>query len=419
MTAGRWGTAALAMTVLAVAGCSRDGKHDEARKQSPAPPVVAEAGAPKGSPKAGATHPADHADEAEDHDELPSKVRLPPKVVRAAGITSVPAEIASLPATVDLTGEIAADPDRSARLAARVSGRIIEVRFKEGDRVKAGQVVVVLESPELARARAALTAALARARSARLNADRLKNLESKALASGQEVATAEAEAAALEAEGAAAKQTLAAFGPNAGEAAGNRARLTVRTPISGYVLSRDGVQGQTVDAEHVIAVVGDLDHAYFLARLFEKDLARVQVGTSAEVRLNAYPNEAFEAKVETIGRQLDPAARAVTARILVHNRADRLKVGLFGTARVVTGPAASPAKRVVVPLAAVTDVAGKSVVFVLQPDGDFELHPVTTARSAGGRIEILSGLRAGEQVVVSGVFTLKSAILKSTFGEED
>ena len=410
----------VAATVTVAAGCSRDAKHDEASK--PTPPTASDRrdGPPNAvAREAGATAPPGHADESEDHAELPTKVRLPAKVVRAAGIKTAPAEVASLPATVDLTGEIAADPDKTARLAARVAGRIIEVRFKEGDSVKAGQVVAVLESPELARARSTLTAAVARARSARLNADRLKNLEAKALAAGQEVATADAEASALEAEVAAARQTLTAFGPNAEEAAGGRARLTVRTPVSGFVLSRDGVQGQTVDAEHVIAVVGDLDRAYFLARLFEKDLAKIQVGASAEVRLNAYPNEAFEAKVETIGRQLDPAARTVTARILVHNKADRLKVGLFGTARVVIGTAASPTKRVVVPLGAVTDVAGKTVAFVLQADGDFELHPVTTGRSAGGRVEILSGLRAGERVVVDGVFTLKSAILKSTFGEED
>jgi membrane fusion protein, heavy metal efflux system len=58
-------------------------------------------------------------------------------------------------------------------------------------------------------------------------------------------------------------------------------------------------------------------------------------------------------------------------------------------------------------------------VFVRQPDGDFELHPVTVGRTAAGRAEILSGLRATEQVVVDGAFTLKSAILKRTFGEED
>jgi cobalt-zinc-cadmium efflux system membrane fusion protein len=64
-------------------------------------------------------------------------------------------------------------------------------------------------------------------------------------------------------------------------------------------------------------------------------------------------------------------------------------------------------------------VAGKDVVFVRQPDGDFELHHVTAGRSADGRVEILGGLRAAEDVVVEGVFTLKSTVLKSTFGEEE
>ena len=361
---------------------------------------------------------AAHQDESEGHEELATKVKLTPDVERAARIKTAPAGLDSLPSTVDLTGEIAPDPDRSARLAARVPGRIIDVKAKEGDRVKAGQVIAVLESPELARARAQLGSAVARAKAARLNADRLKSLEAKSLASGQETATAQAEAVALEAESVAARQTLAAFGqPEAADERG--ARVTIRTPLAGFVLSRDAVQGQSVDSEHVIAVVGDLEHAYFLGRLFEKDLARVRVGAAAEVRLNAYPNEVFEANIETIGRQIDPAARTVTARIVVRNHGDLVKVGLFGTARVVAGPAEASVKRVVVPLTAVTRVAGKDAVFVRQPDGDFELHPVTVGHSAAGRVEILSGLRAGEQVVVEGVFTLKSAILKGTFGEED
>jgi len=74
---------------------------------------------------------------------------------------------------------------------------------------------------------------------------------------------------------------------------------------------------------------------------------------------------------------------------------------------------------VVVPLTAVTKVADRDVVFVLQPDGDFEVHPVTLGRTAGMRAEVLTGLRAGELTVVEGVFTLKSAVLKGTFGEEE
>lgn len=364
--------------------------------------------------------PPPHQDEAEPHEKLPTKIRLSPEVIRAAGIETAPAALDDVPVAVDLTGEIAADPDRSARLAARVPGRIIDVRAKEGDRVKAGQIIATLESPDLARARAALASAVARARAARLNADRLRNLESKGLSSGQELSAATAEAAALEAEEAAARQTLTAFGQRAEPARGGTARVTIRSPLGGFVLSRDGVQGQTVDAAHVIAVIGDLDRAYFLGRLFEKDLARVRVGAAADVRLNAYPGEVFAGQIETIGRQLDPAARTVTARIVVRNHGDMVKVGLFGTARVVVGDAPDGgAQRVVVPLGAVVRVADRDVVFVRQPDGDFEVHHVTTGRAAGGRIEVLVGLRPGEAVVVKGAFTLKSAVLKSTFGTEE
>jgi cobalt-zinc-cadmium efflux system membrane fusion protein len=399
--------------LIVVIGCAKSGGLA-------VPP--AERGAGQGEPRgdaAPASGPAPHEDEPERHEELSNKVRLPPDVVRSAGIKTAPAILDSLPATVDLTGEIAADPDRSAQLAARVPGRIIEVRVKEGDRVKAGQTLAVLESPELARARATLAAVAARARASRLNADRLQSLAAKSLASGQEVATAQGEVSALEAEVAAARETLAAFGQTADQAEGKGARVIIRAPLAGFVLSRDAVQGQSFDSGHVIVVLGDLEQVYFLGRLFEKDLARVKEGAATEVRLNAYPAEVFEGKIQTIGRQIDQAARTVTARILVRNHGDLVKVGLFGTARVVVGPVEAQRKHVVVPLVAVMRVANRDVVFVRQPDGDFELHPVTVGRTAAGRVEILSGLRVGEQIVVDGAFTLKSAILKHTFGEED
>jgi len=391
----------LVVLLVLVLAC---GERKAPAPQPPAPPTAKK---------------APHADEPEEHEPLPSKVRLSAPVIAAAGVKVAPAATEALPATVELTGELATDPDRSASLSARVAGRIVEVKVKEGERVKAGQVVAVVESPELARARAALTSAQARARSAGLNARRLESLEGKALAAGQETTSARAEAEALEAEVAAARQTLAAFGPGAERAQGSVARMTLRAPLAGFVLSRNAVPGQAVSAEHVIAVIGDLSHAYFLGRLFEKDLARVKVGARAEVRLNAYPAEVFEGTIETIGKQLDPAARTVIARVLVQNHSDLLKVGLFGTARVVTEQSAGQPRRVVVPLTAVTRIADKDVVFVLQPDGDYEVHPVTPGRTAGGRVEILSGLREGERIVVEGVFTLKSAVLKSTFGEEE
>jgi cobalt-zinc-cadmium efflux system membrane fusion protein len=160
--------------------------------QGKAPPAAAPP--PKEEP-----HPAEAEQHEAEHEGLPKKVHLEAQVVKNAGIKTTPALLDSLPATVDLTGELASDPDRTARLTARVPGRILEVRAKEGARVKAGDVIAVLDAPELARARAAFASATARARSARLAADRLGNLEAKSLAPGQEVANARAEAAALEA----------------------------------------------------------------------------------------------------------------------------------------------------------------------------------------------------------------------------
>jgi cobalt-zinc-cadmium efflux system membrane fusion protein len=404
----RWKPLVFALAVVGGAACR------EKARDVPAPAHEPKRSTGEGQPGA---PPAAHKDESEEHEELPTKVRLAPKVVEKAGIKTAAATAESLPAYVDLTGEISTDPDTSARLAARVSGRIVEVRVKEGDRVRAGDVIAILESPELARARAALTSTSAHAQSARLNAQRLKSLESSSLASGQEVAAAEAEAAGLEAEVAAARQTLTALTPIASQQ-GGRARLIIRAPLAGFILARDGVPGQTVDGEHVIAVIGALEHAYFLGRLFEKDLARINAGATAEVRLNAYPAEVFDGRVEAIGKQLDPAARTVTARIVVRNHGDLLKVGLFGTARVISGPAPTQRKRVVVPLSAVTRIADKDVVFVSHGDGDFEVHHVTLGNSAASRVEVLTGLREGERIVVEGIFTLKSAVLKGTFAEE-
>jgi cobalt-zinc-cadmium efflux system membrane fusion protein len=156
---------------------------------------------------------------------------------------------------------------------------------------------------------------------------------------------------------------------------------------------------------------------WFLARVFEKDLGQLQVGAAADVHLNAYAGEHFTGKVEYIGQQIDPVARTVTARVRLENPKGLLRLGLFGTCQVSLGSGDQAAAKLVVDHASVTEVGGKSVVFVREKDGAFELHEVTLGREALGKVEILAGLREGEEVVTDGVFTLKSMALKGSFGE--
>jgi cobalt-zinc-cadmium efflux system membrane fusion protein len=201
------------------------------------------------------------------------------------------------------------------------------------------------------------------------------------------------------------------------ESAGSE--LAVRAPVSGVVISRDAVIGQPVTADETIAAIADLSEVLFLGRVFEMDLGRLQTGVRAEVQLNAYPKERFAGSIEYLGRQIDPVARTVTARIRLTNRNDLLRIGLFGTAQVSTAEEQKRGPVLVVSRTALTEIGGKSFVFVRHADDDFELHEVVLGESALGKVEIVSGLREGEQVVVDGVFTLKSAVLKSTIAEEE
>lgn len=372
----------------------------------------AEATEHKDEPKGG----HEHKDEPE-HDELPKKVRLTAEVIAAAKIKTAPVAREALETVIELPGEISADPDKMARVAAPIAGRLERITFAEGKTVKPRDLLAVVRVQDLADRQAALASASAKASAARANAQRLEALAAKGLAAAQELADAKAQAAALEAEARASAERLRALDVGATGVGGSL--LEIRAPIGGTVVAREAVIGQAVGPERPIATIADLGEVWFLGRVFESDLARVHVGAAAEVQLNAYPKERFEGRIALLGSQIDPVARTVVARIPLANRQDLLRLGLFGTARISAGEAHKGEPALVVLRTAVTEINGKPVVFVRHPDDDFELHPVVVGRSALGKVEILSGLREGEQVVTDGVFTLKSLVLKSTIAEEE
>jgi cobalt-zinc-cadmium efflux system membrane fusion protein len=392
----------LILAFLWALGCSKGSGEPEA------------AGASTTEPPSSDHKDADHKDE-EAHAELPRRVRISEEVIAAAKIQSAPVKREVLSPAIVLPGEVSADPDKIARVASPASGRIESIAFKEGASVKRGDVLAVIRVPELGKVRGAMTAALARAKAARANADRLKRLVDQGLATSQEHENAIAEAAAYEAEARALSAELSAMGTGGG----GGASLSLRAPISGVVVTRDAVVGQPVTAETVLATIADLSSVWFLARVFEKDLARLHAGSPAEVALNAYPGERFEGTLDYLGKQVDPIARTLTARVLLTNRDEKLRLGLFGTARISIQETATRPAAVVVARDALAEVGGKQVVFVRQADGDYELHEVVIGESAAGKVEVLSGLREGEDVVIEGVFTLKSMVLKSAFAEEE
>ncbi|MCB9666628.1 MAG: efflux RND transporter periplasmic adaptor subunit [Myxococcales bacterium] len=362
--------------------------------------------------------PTPHADEPE-HTQLSRKLRLAPEVVASAHIRTAPVSREALAETITLSGEIVAIPDRTARVSSPVAGRISKVFINEGDVVQKGKPLAMLKIVDLGNVQAAYTSSAARAAAAQHNVSRLKALVAKGLGAKQELAEANALAESLNAEASALKGQLTALGIGAGQGA-STSELTLRAPLSGTVIARQAVVGQPVSVDASVATISDLSETWFLARVFEKDLAKLRRQADAEVELNAYPEQRFIGKVTYVGKQIDPVARTVTARIPLVNRDDILREGLFGTAHVSLKSASEKQSPVlVVPRNAVTEIGGKSVVFVQHADNDFELHDVVLGADALGKVHVLSGLREGEQVVIDGVFSLKSMMLKGTFSEED
>jgi cobalt-zinc-cadmium efflux system membrane fusion protein len=372
--------------------------------------------APEAAPARGATTLKEHADEQQ-HEELPRLVKLSPEVIRDAKVRAEPARKQGLAATVELNGQVVPDPAAYAMIGARTGGRIAQVLVREGDHVRAGQVLAVVSSPDVAKLRGEFAGMNARAVAARRNSARLRELFEQRLGSEQEAVAAEAEATAAEAGRDALSRTLRGLGASSLRESDSSA-VVLRTPVAGSVVQLDGSLGQMVEPSHTVATVADLARVWFQAQVFEKDLPRVTEGAAAEVRLNGYPDRVFTATVARISGQVDPQARTVTARLSLRASDRTLRLGLFGTARVSV-PSEIQGDHITVPLSAVTEIGDRKAVFVRHPDGDFEVHEVRLGQSAGGLVAVISGLREGEEVAVSGVHTLKSAVLKATMEEEE
>lgn len=371
----------------------------------------------RNKPSSGSAEGADNADGAA-KEALPKTVKLSASVIADAKIKSAPATKEALSVTLNLPGEIAPDPDKTARISSPVAGRLEQVMFKEGATVKVGDALAIVRVPELGKIKAAHAGVAAKAKAARVNAERSKALLEQRLTSEQAVADAQANADALDAEARSLADQLSAMGAGADRTG---VQLVLRAPVAGTVVARDAIVGQPITAEQVIGTISDLSEVWFLGRVFEKDLETVRMGAPAEVRLNAYANERFPGTIENLGRQVDPVARTLTARVRLKNKDGLLRLGLFGAARVATLENEAHEAMIVVPRAALADIGGKSIVFVRTgPATDtFQVHEVLLGDTALGKVEIVSGLKEGQLVVVDGVFTLKSVVMKASIAEDE
>lgn len=400
----------LIVFVLAFTGCKSG--HEKAAHEEPA--VKGHDGEQGGD---GGGVKKEHQD---DHGEG-QVVHLTPDQMKAANIQVAKVEIRKETAVLEANGQIAAAGDRQARVGVRVPGRVTALKASVGDKVKKGQPLAVVESPELGRAKSEYVSAAAAARLARENANREKLLFEKKISAEVEWRKAESESVRTAAELQAAENRLHALGIGEKElpktVAHFSSKFSVSSPIDGVVVERDVTLGEMVNPDKTLFVVMDLAEVWLLVDVFERDLSQVAVGQNVKVSVAAYPEEQFEGKVDYVGAVVEARSRAVKVRIVLANLAGRLKPGMF--ARVLLSDTKGEEhEHLFVPVEAVQRSVQGPIVFVPGDEpGEFVARPIKTGHEADKSVAIESGLTPGDQVVVSGSFILKSELGKESLGE--
>ncbi|CAN5312752.1 efflux RND transporter periplasmic adaptor subunit [soil metagenome] len=312
-----------------------------------------------------------------------------------------------------VTGTITYDANLVSHVGARAEGRIVRLNTDIGDRVRSGQVLALLESPEVGSLRAEEHEAEALLRIARENYQREQRLEEQGISSRKELLDAEAELRRAEAALRSAEERLRVLG--AGHGSGGQ--FAVTAPFAGVVVARDAGRGEVVSPADSLFTVANLDRMWIELDVFERDLARIGRGQAVEVTTAAYPGRTFPGRIVYVGDVLDPATRTVRARVEIPNEDRALKPGMFATARIQVGGGGAPT--VVLPRDAIQELEGRKVVFVPgDRPGEFRAVPVELGETVdGGRVVVRSGLEPGTRVVTAGAFALRSELAKGEIGE--
>jgi cobalt-zinc-cadmium efflux system membrane fusion protein len=316
-----------------------------------------------------------------------------------------------------LAGKVAYGEDRYSKISSPLQGRVVEVRAHLGDRVKAGDVLLVVDSPDIAQAYSEYVKEDSDLQYATRSHELAKDLyENKALPL-KDLKQAENELVKARAEFRRAKERLLSLRIPAEELTKPldkqkiTSRFEMKSPLAGVVVERAVTPGQSVggDAGQVLFTVADLDMLQVVADVYERDLALVKEGQYAKVNVEAYPGVDFPATVAAIGDVVDPASRTIKLRAWVNNQEHKLKPEMFARLHLQIG---EEARILAVPKEAVVEVDGKQYVYVVEDANRYVKREVKATSFTPGQMRILEGLTPGQRIVTKGAVLIKGQEVK-------
>jgi cobalt-zinc-cadmium efflux system membrane fusion protein len=354
----------------------------------------------------------------------PIVVPMTTEAQRRAGIVLTPVASGAVGGVLRVPGVVEANGYRRVAVTPLASGRVTRVGPQLGDRVVRGQTIAEIFSPELAEAQASYVSARAELDAHDRELARMEKLVELGSASRQELerVVAEHTARRTAVQSGAARLTLFGVSEEAIERLGaghsaTSATLAVLAPLSGVVTERPANVGVNVDSATPLATIVDLSTVWVMADIYEKDVARVRVGTSATVTAGALPQLFLTGKITYIDPQVNAETRTERARVEVANPRQELRLGMLAEVRLEG--AASGSQTMAIPRRAVQHLFDRSVVYVVDPasDGAFLERTVRLGDVAGDTVVVLAGLERGDVVVSDGSFHVRAERERLGLGE--
>ena len=313
-------------------------------------------------------------------------------------------ELVQRPLMDPVTGKIAYDEIHTARVSSPIAGRVIGAIAALGAQIRAGDALVEIDSPELGQAQSAYADAMSDLNLAQRSFDRTKDLYDNGIAPRKEQEQAEDNLIRARSEAERARLKLVNLGVRNSRPDN---RFVLHSPISGTITERNINPGMEIrpDLTAPLFVISDLNELWVQMDIFEKDIGLIHVGATVLLQVPAYPGKDFTATVSYISQIVDEATRTVKVRCVLSNPEKRLLPAMFASIAVQSDP---DDLAVVVPLNAIFPQDESDWVYVNIGDYHYQMRPVTVGLRLRNRAVILSGLKPGERIVVSGALLLRT-----------
>ena len=339
--------------------------------------------------------------EQDDEPAAANQIKISTEKVQKLGVRTEAAQLRPLDKVVRASGRIEPDERRLYAISPKFEGYVERLHVNvTGQPVGKGQALFEVYSPELVSAQReyaiaaqgveALKEAGGPAR------DGMKQLADSSLLRLKNWDISEEQVKAL---------------AKSGE---TKRTMTFRSPVAGIVTEKKAVQGMRFMPGEVLYQVADLSSVWVVADVFEQDIGLIKSGAKARVMINAYPGKTFEGTISYVYPTLNDQTRTVPVRVELANPGLLLKPAMFAQVEL---PVSAKGSAVTVPVSAVIDSGARQIVLIQQGEGRFEPREVKLGARSDNHLEVIEGVKEGEQVVVAANFLIDAeSNLKAAVG---